>query len=281
MSLSRRVGLALAGACVLAGAGVVVGGCAVKVYSPPSGPSQPMDDAAQVWNAVTQRCRTTSPYAAEIRVSGWVGSPRQRIAPTIHGAVTRDNGIYLEIPAPGGPVVQMAGRDGTATFVLPRDKRVLTAPTRDIIEALTGLHWDAVDLLNVLTGCVQDPVAPVTGVTFGAAQSDGQVTIPTDSGEARAWLRRRQNTWVLQAGARDGLMIEYRQFYGAFPSEVRITATVSTVTAVDLVFLLGQINTNTPLPDSALTLAVPSTYVPMTLADLRSLRPIDEGKSPD
>lgn len=257
---------------VLAG---VAGACATKFYVPPTGPGVPFAEAATVWRDLTTSCRNAQRFEAEVRVDGWTGASRQGFSATLHSAMTRDNDLYLEVPAPGRSYVQMAGRADQAVFLLPRDERVLRASTREIIEALTGgLRWDAVDLLNVLSGCVTTPPGEFTGVSYGTSASIAL------GGDARAWVTQRDGQWQLEAAARDGLLIEYQERAGAFPSRVRVSSTAPNVSPLMLRFALSQHGVNTPLPASTFELAVPKNYSPMTLDDLRAMRPLGDGKAP-
>jgi hypothetical protein len=246
--------------------------CATRLYRPPTEPSAPFADAAGVWRAVSARCSDARIFVAEIRVDGWVGSSRQRFSATLHSAFTRENDLYLEVPGPGRSFVQMAGRAEHTVLLLPRDERVLRAPTRDIVEALTGLRWDGVDLLNVLSGCVTDPAPNVTGRTHAdrAAMDLGRDT--------RAWIRKRQGVWQVEAATRDGLLVEYRARDGVFPSEVRVSATAAGSTPLQVTFRISQVQVNVDLDPKTFTLIVPGPFVPMTLDDLRSVRPLGEGK---
>ena len=264
----RAVGLLLAGACV-AGAPA----CATRRYVPPAGPGVPFAEAATTWSAMTSRCRDARVFLAEIRVDGWVGESRQRVPATMHGALTRGDDIYLEVPAPGRSVVQMAGRGGQAVFLLPRDERVLRAASRDIVEALTGLRWGARDLLNVLSGCVGDPAAAVTGRRY-----EGRAAIELGAG-VRAWARQAGGAWHLEAASRDGLLVEYLARDGAFPSVVRVTSTATDITPLALTFRLTQVQANVDLDPGTFVLNVPDTFVPMTLEDLRATRPLRDGKT--
>jgi hypothetical protein len=254
---------------------VMTGGCATKIYAPPTGPGVPFTEAATVWQAVTTTCRNAHRFIVEIHVDGWagVGDSRQRLPDVpMHTALTRDDDIYLEVPAPGKSVVQMAGRAGQAVFLLPREDRVLRAASRDIVDRLIGLHWGPKDLLNVLTGCVTTPSGELTGTAYGP-----QVSIEL-GGDAHAYLRQREGRWQLEAANRDGLLIEYREYLGALPSIVRVSSTAASGTPLRLTFKLDQHQVNTDLNASTFTLEVPSNFLPMTLEELRSVKPLREGK---
>lgn len=266
--------------CARASAGVWLaisvtasGACTARLYSPPTGPGVPFAEAAGVWRDLTARCSSTRVFVAEIRVDGWVGPTRQRFSAALHSALTRENDVYLEVPGPGRSFVQMAGRAERAVLLLPRDERVLRAPTRDIVEALTGLKWDAVDLLNVLSGCVTAPGAAMTGVSYG----EDQASLELGDG-ARAWIRRVDGAWQLEAATRDGLLVEYRAREGAFPSDVRVSDASPGTTPLLVTFRVSQLQANVALEPAVFTLKVPDAFVPMTLDDLRSVRPLGDVK---
>jgi hypothetical protein len=267
-----------AGARGRAGVSLVIclsltGACATRLYSPPAGPGLPFAEAAGVWRDVTARCSTTRVFVAEVRVDGWVGASRQRFSAALHAAFTRENDVYLEVPGPGRSYVQIAGRGERAVLLLPRDERVLREPTRDIVEALTGLKWDAVDLLNVLSGCVTNAGAEVTGVAHG----EDQAAVELGAG-ARAWLRRVGGVWQVEAATRDGLLVEYRAREGAFPSDVRVSDASPGTTPLLVTFRVSQVSANVPLLPATFELTVPPAFTPMTLDDLRSVRPLGDVK---
>lgn len=271
MTLSCRAGSCLAALAIL----VVSSACAVKLYEPPSGAGQPFDDAAKVWQDVTTSCRNARTFLAEIEISGWMGEPREGLPTfTAHGAVTRDDDMYLEVPAPGKPYVQMAGRAGQAVFLLPREDRVLRAASRDIVHRMIGLRWGPRDLLNVLSGCVTTPNGGLNGTIYGT-----QASIEL-GGDARAYLRQRDGRWQLVAGDRDGLRIEYREYLGAFPTWVRVSSIAPNVTPLQLSFRIDQHNVNTGTTPETFTIEVPPNFLPMTLEELRTTRAIREGKIP-
>ena len=252
---------------------VVTSACAPKLYQPPTGPGVPLAEAATVWQDVTARCREAKTFLAEIEISGWVGEPREGLPTfTAHGALTRDDDIYFEVPALGKSYVQMAGRAGQAVFLLPREDRVLRAASRDIVHRLIGLRWSPRDLLNVLSGCVTTPSGGFSGTTYGT-----QAAIEL-GGDARAYLRQRDGRWQLEAGDRDGLRIEYRQYPGAFPTLVRVSSISPSVTPLQLTFKLDQHNVNTGTTADTFTIAVPPNFLPMTLEELQTTRAIKEGK---
>jgi len=250
---------------------LVSAACAAKLYVPPTGPGVPFAEAAAVWQTLTTSCRNANTFAAEIAISGSVGEERLPSF-TAHGAVTRADDIYLEVRPLGRQVVHMAGRAGQAVFLLPRDERSLRGESRDIVEALTGLRWGPKDLLTVLSGCVTTPTGSVTGTSYGT-----RVAIEL-GGDARAFLRQRDGAWQLEGATRDGLLIEYRYQTEKFPSMVRVSSTAANITPLDIRFGVSQHNVNTDLPASAFVLEVPPNFVPITLAELRSNRPVRDGK---
>lgn len=252
----------------------VTSACATRFYVPPTGPGAPFAEAAAVWRDVTAPCRVAKRFVAEITVNGWVGEgeSRQSVGAPIHGALTSEDDIYLEVPAPGRSYVQMAGRAGRAVFLLPRDERYLQAASRDVVEALTGLLWGPKDLLNVLSGCVTTPTGDLPGMSYG------ERAVVELGGDARAWVRQKSGAWQLEAATRDGLLIEYRAREGAFPSDIRVSSMAGSVTPLALRFAIKQVQVNIDLLASTFVLAVPPNYVPISLAELRSNRPLRDAK---
>jgi len=245
---------------------VLAAGCATRVFTPPVGPAVPFAEAPQVWEQVTASCRDAQRYVAQLRVDGWVGARDQRIAQTLDGAVTRGDDLYLELQVVSRTIFQMAGQRGQSTIVFPGDQRFLTAPTRDIVSALTGLQWGGRELLEVLSGCVATPAGVVTGERIG---SSVRITL---SPTTHAWLRERDGRWQLQAARIEGWLVEYRMFEGRWPSIVHVTAAAPT--PLDLRFTVSQINVNIDLPPTTFTATVPSHFQPITLDDLRSIGPL-------
>lgn len=249
---------------------VVSSACATRIFVPPSSTPVPEPEAAAIWQQVTERCRGVQLFQAEIRVRGRVGEARERFnPPAIHGAITRSQDIYLEVPTLAGSVLQMAGTGGEVTLLLPRERRVLRAGTDEVFEALTGLAWGPRALLDALSGCVTSSDAPVTGGRIGNLL---HVALGPTS---EAWLEHRDGRWQLRAARVDTWMLEYRRHDVIWPAEIRVTAT--TPVPVDLVFTLQQVSTNIDVPASAFTLNVPAGFVPMTLDELRSIGPLKDG----
>jgi len=250
-------------------------GCAARVFTPPSGPSVPFPEAAAVWAETTSACRGAQRYvAAQLRVQGWVGSRDQRVATTMDAAVTRTDDIYLVSRVMGVMAFEMAGVAGQSAFVVPRETRVLRAPTVDIIEALTGLRWGGRELLDVLTGCVATAEGTVTGARTG--RTLGLVLSPSTT----AWLREREGRWQVHAARIADWIVEYRVYQGGWPADVRVTSTGAT--PVDLRFTWSQVHVNVDLPRETFGITVPDHFLPMTLDELRSIGPLRErGHLPD
>lgn len=248
---------------------LVASGCAARVFTPPTGPSEPFVDAPAVWTQVTAACRDAQRYVAQLRVHGWAATRDQRMASTIAAAVTSHDDLFLEMQViMGTTVLQMAGQKGQATVLLPRDERVLRAPTRDIVAALTGLQWGGRELLDVLSGCVATPEGEVTGARIG-----GLLRVDL-SPSSRAWLRQRGGQWQLEAAQIGDWTVQYAFYESRWPTDVRVTSTGAT--PLDLRFTVSQINVNIDLPPSTFTLNVPERFISMTIDELRSIGPLRE-----
>ena len=251
-------------------------GCALKLYEPPTGPGQPLPDAATVWSDITTSCRNANRFVSQIHVNGWAGEgdSRQSLGDLpMHTALTRDDDMYLEVPALfGKPYVEMAGRAGQSVFLLPREDRVLRAASRDIIDRLIGLRWGARDLLNVMSGCVATPGGEITGATYGTR------AVIELGNDARAYIRQRDGKWQLEAADRDGFRIQYREYLNAFPSLVRVSSMAKDVTPLELTFSIDQQQVNITLDENTFIVEVPANFLPMTLDELRSVKPLREVK---
>jgi hypothetical protein len=252
-------------AALLVLAAGVTQACAARVYVPPAGAGEVEPTAAAIWQEVSAPCLAAREFVAEVSIRGWAGVERQGINSTLSGAATRDDSLYLELRFLG-PVFQMAAHDGTGVFFLPRDQRVLRAPTRDIVDAMTGLRWGGRELIDVLTGCVAPVEGTATGVRVG-----GRLRIDL-SPTAHVWLRER-GRWRVEAAQVGGLLLDYRDAGdGRWPDRVRVTAT--TPVPLDLRFTVGQQQVNSGLPSSTFVLEVPPGTMPLTLEELRAMGPL-------
>jgi len=235
----------------------------------PTGVATPGPEALEAWVATTAACRAAATYSAEIVIDGRVGAEKLR-GVRLHSAFTRDGRIRLEGVAPiGGPIFLMAGGAERATLTLPRDRRVITAPVADIVNALIGLKFAPADWVDVLTGCVAD-ASRATGGKLGA---DAVIALGDGS---RALLKRDGGGWRVVFGERPESLIEYRAYQGRWPSLARIDSAASAAVALSINLGISQIFVNADLPAKTFTLDVPSGFEPMTLAELRAIGPLGE-----
>jgi hypothetical protein len=222
----------------------------------------------------------------EIGLSGRAGD--QRLRGRVLAGFERPASIHLQGVAPfGAPLFILAGRNGTATLVLPRDSRVVrNSPPEEILNALTGIRLAPADLQAVFTGCV----LPAARATVGRMHSGGWASVDIESADSAArrsatlYLRRVDGQWQLRAARRDDWQIEYtwpgpprRSAGGAesgqFPASVRLTSTMSEPN-VDLRAALSQIETNKDLDPAAFTAEEPRGVTPMSLEELRQAGPL-------
>jgi hypothetical protein len=246
-------------------------GCAAHHFSLPAGATSPAPDGVAAWEQAAAACRSASTYAAEIRVRGRVAAGK--LNGTLVGVLTGRNDLYLKLIEPFGPPgFVLNGPAARATLVLPRDKRVLTAPAADIIEALTGLRLDPRELMAVLGGCVIADGTATGGQQIGDARA---VAV----GPARVWLRRVGRTWQVFAGERPGLVIEYRRFAGGWPAEIGISSPAGAGVPLDLRVSIDQVDLDgRKISPAAFVPDVPAGATPMTLEELRAMGPLGEKK---
>jgi len=182
----------------------------------------------------------------------------------------------LDAAAPfGASLFIYAARDGEATLLLPRDRRVLEhGDPAAVLEAVTGVPLDAADLRRALTGCAPDDAAG-NGRRFG---SDWR-TVTLGLGEA---FVRRQGAapWRLvavvhRADRGGGWRADYGDFAGDLPRTVRLTS-LDGARRFDLRLTLSQVEINPTLDAEVFTLKVPDSVSPITIDELRQSGPMAE-----
>jgi hypothetical protein len=255
----------------------VMGAACAGVIPPvlvPTGAIEPASDAVSAWEQATAPCRGLMTYSAELHLNGRVGAADQRVGGTLRSALSKSNEVYLALDEPiGPPGFVLSGSGDRATLVMPRDTRVLVAPAADIIEALTGLRIEPRELMAVLSGCV---------VSGGAAGSGGRsgdlrdVTI----GSGRLWLQHLADGWRPTAGTRPGLLIQYRTFAAAWPSEIGIASSSDAAVPLQFRVRAGQVIVDSPRITSATFVPrPPADATPLTLDELRRMGPLGEKKT--
>jgi hypothetical protein len=229
----------------------------------PTGAGVPAPDAAAAWTDATASCRSATTFSSELRLSGRAGAGRA-IKATVLAGVTDAGQIRLEAPAAfGRPLVTLAGVEERATLVT-RDNRVLTAPARDILEAITGISLGPRALLAVLSGCGASGNAGATGVRHGDL-------IVLDVGGRAVYLRAIDGRWRVVAAELPGLLIDYGYAAGgAWPARVRVVST-GDQGALTLTMAQQQVEANGAFRDADFVIAPPPGAVPMTLAELRAI----------
>ncbi|MCX6542878.1 MAG: hypothetical protein NTV05_00500 [Acidobacteria bacterium] len=256
---------------------VLTAACASVPVRTPEGPSRllPASDAAPILAQASSVCRGVRTLTVEIGLSGRVGS--RKIRGRVLAGFERSGSLRLEAPAPfGAPVFVLAARAHRATLWFPRDKRVVKdAAVADVLEALTGMPWQADDLLAVLTGCVVSD--PQIAATEARRFDSGWVTMILQGG-AEAFMRNEERQWRIVGGRTIGggdprtasWTVAYDVLTGGFPGRVRVSQSSTT----DLTFRVSQFEANVAIDPAAFTLVVPADAQPMSLDELRQMGPL-------
>jgi outer membrane biogenesis lipoprotein LolB len=263
----RAAAAAVLGVCLL------VSGCAPKTADFPTGGGAPLPDAASAYNEATSQCRGVRTLSAELALSGRAG--RQKLRGRVLGGFSEPGRVRLEAPAPfGRPVFTLVVRDGMATLVLNRDRRVVRdAPPAALVEALTGVALGPDELRAVIAGCG----VGVDEVSSGQSYPGDWVAI--QGAQSKSWLRRVAGTWRLVANARDALEIRYDEFASGRPSVVRLRSTPSQGAATDLTLRPSQVEINVPLGGEVFQVEIPDDATPLSLQELRRAGPLGEGSA--
>jgi hypothetical protein len=255
------------GGCLFASA------CAPKAPELPSGAGTPFPDAAAAYTEATSQCRTVRTLSAELALSGRAG--RQKLRGRILGGLSEPGRVRLEAPAPfGRPVFTLVVRDGMATLVLNRDRRVVRdAPPAALVEALTGVALGPDELRAALAGCG----VGVEEVSSGQSYPGDWVAI--QGSQSKSWLRRVGGSWRLVANARDALEVRYDEFASGRPSVVRVRSTPAQGASTDLTLRLSQVDINVTLGPEVFQVEVPDDATPLSLQELRRAGPLGDSSA--
>ena len=235
----------------------------------PAGPPTADPTAGEAFVTATAACTGFRSLEGELALSGRAGG--ERVRGRILTGLEAGGAVRLEAPAPfGAPFFLLAGRNETATLVLPREKRVLKdTAVSAVLERLTGLTLGADDLRLIVSGCLVDRATPADGRQFpGGWQA---VTIGP---ERVAYLRTVQGRPTLVAADYGPWHVDYSQHAGGFPRAVRVRRAGDT--AIDITARVEQLEVNTQINPRAWSVDVPADADPLTLEELRSIAPLAE-----
>jgi len=276
-----------AGTAAVIASAAVAAACATVPLRLPEGPARPAPGqmAGIAFEQATASCRTLRTFTAEVGLSGHFGAERLR-GRVIAGFDRATTSVRLEAPAPfGAPVFILAARNDRATLLLPRNDQVVTdASVADVIEALTGLRRNTLDLLALLAGCVVSDLQP--DIARAKQFESGWLSVPL-AGGAEVFLREERQRWRVGFGlvADDPAapvnapwLVSYDQFQAVFPAVVRLTrparADRAGDTASDVKFAISQVESNVPIDAAAFSLQVPGKAVRISIDELRQLGPL-------
>ena len=250
---------------------LALGACAPKRPSLPSGSGSPFPGFAAAYDEATAGCRDARTVVAVLGLSGRAGGTRLR--GQITAGLEAPESIRLDAVAFGRPIFILAGRDGTATLLLPRDGRVIPdAPAQGIVEALAGVALTPAELRAAIAGCGLGGSSPSNGRMF----SDDWAAV--DLGTTVTYLRRIQNRWHVAAAARDPLTLLYDDFGSGGPGRVflRTASARGGDPAADIALSVSELEINVPIDPKAFVVNVPPDADPLTLEELRRAGPLGE-----
>ena len=250
---------------------LLVASCAARTPPRPAGSATADPSAVASFEAATTACRGFRSFEGELALSGRAGG--ERVRGRVLTGLEAGGAMRLEFPAPfGAPFFILAGRNETATLVLPREKRVMRdTAVAAVLERLTGLALGADDLRLIVSGCLVEQATPADG-----RQWRGGWQAVTIGPERVAYLRQVQGRPVLVAADYGPWHVDYAQHMSGFPRVVRIrsagAATANNL--IDITARVEQLEVNTQINPRAWTVDVPSDADPMTLDELRSIAPL-------
>ena len=244
--------------------------CTSKALILPTGPGQFYPDYESTLLSATTRCSAVETLSAELTVSGRAG--KDRLRSRVLAGLVQPGSVRLEGVAPfGGPTFILTATPTHSTLLLPRDSRVLVGvPAQDILDALIGVRLTPDVLRRVLSGCLVSSSEPVGGRAYGTKW----LVVDTRDGDEN-YLQFDKDLPKLVAVRTGNLFTKYSNFLGAVPRRVQMTRFgVSGAIEVEVTVLLEQIRVNTQLGKEIFSVDIPTTFVPITLEDLRSTGPM-------
>ncbi len=244
--------------------------CTSKALILPTGPGQFYPDYESTLLSATTRCSAVETLSAELTVSGRAG--KDRLRSRVLAGLVQPGSVRLEGVAPfGGPTFILTATPTHSTLLLPRDSRVLVGvPAQDILDALIGVRLTPDVLRRVLSGCLVSSSEPVGGRAYGTKW----LVVESRDGDEN-YLQFDKDLPKLVAVRTGNLFTKYSNFLGAVPRRVQMTRFgVSGAIEVEVTVLLEQIRVNTQLGKEIFSVDIPTTFVPITLEDLRSTGPM-------
>lgn len=244
----------------------LLGGCAARPPARPAEPGVPHPPALELFATATARCAGLTTVTAALRLSGRAGA--ERLRGTLLTGLAAPASLRFEAVAPfGQPFFILAGHDGRATLLLPRDDMVLAdAQVPDVLERLTGLRLGALDLRLLLTGCLALPASPRSPVLYAR---DWQSVVV--GAETLAYLRTVDGRPRVVAADDGAWRVDYAQFQNDWPRQVRIRSVASDV---DLTAAIEDLSINTDIDPRAFEVVVPPGAAPITLDHLTTVVPL-------
>ena len=268
---------------------LVISACAARMPARPDGAATPDPTAPAAFEAATAACTGFRSIEGELALSGRAGG--ERVRGRVLTGLETGGAVRLEAQAPfGAPFFILAGRNETATLVLPRERRVLKdTAVSAVLERLTGLSLGADDLRLIVSGCLVDRATPAdTGppsrglcaMGCDGRQFPGGWQAVTLGPDRVAYLRIVEGRPVLVAADYGPWHVDYSRHAGGFPRLVRVrrAGDVTAANAIDITARVEQLEVNTPINPRAWEVEVPSNADPMTLDELRSIAPLVEKK---
>jgi hypothetical protein len=249
--------------------GLGLAGCAsAGRLALPSGTGSPAADAAGPLDAATSACRGVTTLTAEASLGGRIGDRKARGRLLL--GVEAGGRLRIEAVAPfGAPAFVLVSDGADATLLLPREDRVVAGvPVEDMLDALAGLRFTALDLHAALSGCGAPPGQP-----SGARRHEGGwLAVGLVGQDATVWIRELPSGPIVAAARLGDVIVEYGSRRAGVPERIRLVApSVAGRGSVDLMLRLAQVETNVALPADAFAIRTPADVRPMTLSELRQV----------
>jgi hypothetical protein len=175
--------------------------------------------------------------------------------------------MALEARVSGELLFKLAGTGDRAVLLLAADRRVVTAPAGDIVDALIGVPLDPDRLLAMMTGCVS-----ISNDVTAAARYGDVVEVTTS--DATVYLQLRGGGWSVRAGQFGDFTVDYPSLRDGVPRQIGLRSRAGREPVVTLLLSATSVDLADATPVSVFSVNVPEGATAMSIDELRRSGPL-------
>jgi outer membrane biogenesis lipoprotein LolB len=244
-----------------------------RAFVRPAGPPSSVSEAAAIWEAATNTCRTVESYAGALGLTGRIGVQRIRglASATLDVAIDRENRLAMEARVAGQVGFRLGGSESAAVLWLRDGNRVVKAPAASLLGALVGAPFAPSRLREVLAGCPARVAPLVPAARYGRVVQFGS------DDAARVFIEPADGRWHVRAWGFDRWTVTYEQDDDAVPRRITVSSDPGVTPAVLLSLRVNHVERDVDVPPAAFTVVIPEGAREMTVDELREAGPLGDG----